>query len=250
MGTLLTIPCRNGKADKRALELLARESSQTTPAPADPSPVYQLPMKEKEEKDWNKSTTSVATYDSSTTVNTTATAPITPGATLVSLPLEKKIEPSELEDQTSIWAGYQQDILPNKTQGRILRNLRHKVMILYRRMFGVVFLVNFGIFIWYAVRGANSLQLGQVVIGNLFTAILMRQDYVIDAFFVVFTAVPPSWPLFIRRICARVYHIGGLHSGAGVSGVLWLILFTARATQEVIRGHGVSLILVVQSSQY
>lgn len=40
----------------------------------------------------------------------------------------------------------------------------------------------------------------------------------------------------IRSVCARVYHIGGLHSGCGVSGVLWLILFTVQATIEMVQG--------------
>jgi hypothetical protein len=112
--------------------------------------------------------------------------------TLVDLPLEKKIDPSTLEDQTSDWANYEQEILPDKTQGRFVRNLRHQILSLYRRLFGIVFLTNFGIFIAMAVRGATAPELGKVVIGNFFVSILMRQDYVVDAFFKVFTSVPRS----------------------------------------------------------
>ncbi|KAF5387033.1 hypothetical protein D9615_001563 [Tricholomella constricta] len=161
-------------------------------------------------------------------------------STLVSVPLEKKIEPSALENQTSIWAGYEQDVLPPKENARWLRNLRHQIMYLYRRLFGIVFVTNLGIFIAVAANfeNTNSSYIGKVVIGNLFGAILMRQDYVIDAFFVVCTSVPRSWPLWIRRILARVYHIGGLHSGAGASGTLWLLLFSIKASIEVARGEG------------
>ncbi|KAG5642876.1 hypothetical protein DXG03_001918 [Asterophora parasitica] len=160
--------------------------------------------------------------------------------TLVSVPLEKKIEPSALENQTSIWAGYEQDVLPPKVHAQWLRNLRYQVFYLYRRLFGIVFIINFGILISVAVNfeKTNSLYIGQIVIGNLFGAILMRQDYVIDAFFVVCTSIPRSWPLFIRRTAARVYHIGGLHSGAGVSGTMWLVLFCVKASIEVARGEG------------
>lgn len=59
------------------------------------------------------------------------------------------------------------------------------------------------------------------------------------------------WPLWIRRILARVYSIGGsrynvsicpkcsdqcpiVHSGTGVSGTVWLILFVGQGTREVI----------------
>jgi len=146
-----------------------------------------------------------------------------------------KIDSSSLEDQTHIWADYQHAILPEKTQGRFVRNLRHQIFYLYRRLFGVVFLTNLAIFINVAVKGANAATLGKIVIANIFVAILMRQDYVIDAFFTVFTAAPSSWPMAIRSVCARVYHIGGLHSGCAVSGVLWLILFTVQATIELLQ---------------
>jgi len=63
-------------------------------------------------------------------------------------------------------------------------------------------------------------------------------------FFNVFCAVPTSWPLAIRRVCARVYHIGGLHSGCAASGVLWLLLFTVQATIEYIH-HQVSIATLV-----
>lgn len=130
-----------------------------------------------------------------------------------------------------IWDGYQEDALPEKTQGKKARNLRHIIFTLYRRQFGIVFVINLAILIaTIAEGGLDSPGIGKIVTGNLFIAILMRQDYVINAFFKVFCSVPPryscflsiyfipsrlyltllrSWPLFIRRICARVYHIGG-----------------------------------------
>ncbi|RDB22261.1 Linear gramicidin synthase subunit C [Hypsizygus marmoreus] len=247
----------NGKSDKRALEKLARDTLLAPAAPApvqvavvqtplvqapvDPTPIYETPINEKvpvmQEKEVQlaSSRASITTVDSGTTVGTNTP---TPAATLVSLPLEKKIEASSLEDQTHIWAGYEQDILPKKVHGHYLRNLRYQIFYLYRRLFGIVFIINLGIFISVAVKGANAMYIGQIVVGNLFGAILMRQDYVIDAFFCVFTSVPASWPLWIRATCARVYHIGGLHSGAGASGTLWLILFCVQATKEVIAGTG------------
>ncbi|KAF7344492.1 putative three-domain protein adenylation-thiolation-dehydrogenase [Mycena sanguinolenta] len=98
-------------------------------------------------------------------------------------------------------------------------------------------LTNMGIFISILVRGdSNALHLGLITLANLFVAILMRQDYVVNVFFSVFCAVPASWPLSIRRVCARVYHIGGLHSGCATSGVIWLALLCAQATKEVVNG--------------
>ena len=96
------------------------------------------------------------------------------------------------EEKGEIWQGYEGDELPTKTNGHYLRNLRFQLMTLYRRLFGIVFCVNLGVFIWYAVKGANAEQLGRVVIGNLFTAILMRQEYVINSFFAVACLAPKS----------------------------------------------------------
>ncbi|KAF9267434.1 nonribosomal peptide synthetase 12 [Marasmius fiardii PR-910] len=145
------------------------------------------------------------------------------------------------------WEGYKDDELPEKTQGHYLRNLRHQIFSLYRRLFGVVFIANMAIFIATCVKGASVPKIGEIVVANLFCAILMRQDYVINAFFNTFCAVPASWPLAIRRVCARVYHIGGLHSGAAISGVVWLCLFTARATKDVVEGGRTSIPTLVMT---
>jgi len=162
--------------------------------------------------------------------------------TIAGVPIEKEIELSKIEDQTSIWAGYEQDIVPDKEQARWFRNLRHQLFYVYRRLFSIVFLANFGVFLWLAVKGASTTDLGKAVIANVTLAVLMRQDYVIDAFFVTFTAIPRSWPIAIRKLFALVYHIGGLHSGGGVSAVVWHILFCAKATQDFIRKEHASLI--------
>ncbi|KAG5221330.1 NRPS protein biosynthetic cluster [Salix suchowensis] len=104
--------------------------------------------------------------------------------------LASSSETSSTVEQGLAWAGYEDDEIPEKTQGKYVRNLRHQIFSLYRRLFGVVFVVNLGILIATLVKGgANSLELGQIVIANLFCAILMRQDYVINAFFNVFCAV-------------------------------------------------------------
>ncbi|KZT42672.1 nonribosomal peptide synthetase 12 [Sistotremastrum suecicum HHB10207 ss-3] len=152
---------------------------------------------------------------------------------------QEKVAPSDISvvEKGEAWKGYLDDVLPPKTQGKRVRNLRHQVFSLYRRLFGVVFLTNLGVFLATVARGhTNAKSLGQIVVANFFCAILMRQDYVVNAFFNVFCAVPTSWPLAIRRVCARVYHIGGLHSGCAISAVLWLILFTVQATIEVTQG--------------
>lgn len=150
----------------------------------------------KEATQWdNSSNGSTAPYlHSSISSSISSTVTSTNVSTAVSLSGNEKdfVKPASLEDQTYMWSGYLEDELPEKSQGRAMRNLRHQIFYLYRRLFGVVFLTNFGIFIAVIVQGANSRQIGQIVLANLFVAILMRQDYVIDAFFTVLTAVPSS----------------------------------------------------------
>ncbi|OCH91225.1 nonribosomal peptide synthetase 12 [Obba rivulosa] len=150
---------------------------------------------------------------------------------------DSKTEVSSALEKGLAWDGYLDDELPEKTQAKPVRNLRHQIFTLYRRLFGVVFVTNMAIFIKTLVKGNTDAQhLGLIVVANLFCAILMRQDYVINAFFTVCCAVPSSWPLWIRRIVARVYHIGGLHSGCAISGLVWLVLFTVQATRELLDG--------------
>ncbi|KAI0801910.1 nonribosomal peptide synthetase 12 [Irpex lacteus] len=145
---------------------------------------------------------------------------------------------SAVEKDIPEWDGYKDDEIPDKIHGRWLRNLRYQIFSLYRRLFGVIFVTNMAVLIWTLARpeGADAQHLGLIVVANLFCAILMRQEYVINTFFTVACAVPASWPLFIRRTCARVYHIGGFHSGCAISGLVWLIAFTGQATRELVTG--------------
>ncbi|KAI0786823.1 hypothetical protein C8Q75DRAFT_807918 [Abortiporus biennis] len=148
---------------------------------------------------------------------------------------------SQVEKQVEPWDGYESEDLPSKTQPHLVRNLRHQIFDMYRRLFGVVFIVNAAVLITVIVQNkANSQYLGLILTANLFVSIVMRQEHVVNMFFIVFTSVPSSWPLFIRRVCARVHHLGGIHSGCAVSGVMWLILFTIQATRELVNKSGIS----------
>ncbi|KAE9395076.1 nonribosomal peptide synthetase 12 [Gymnopus androsaceus JB14] len=129
------------------------------------------------------------------------------------------------------------DSIPIKAQGPIIRNFRHRVFSLYRRLFGIVFIVNLAIVIFFAVRGTTVIKLGEIVIANLLVSISMREGRVVNAFFFFCCSVPTST---LRSRVAEVYHIGGLHSSCAIAGVVWLVFFTVKATQEVIHGGNVS----------
>ena len=61
-----------------------------------------------------------------------------------------------------------------------------------------------------------------IVLLNFSLALFMRQQYVVNFLFKIFTAVPHSLPLWLRRMCGKVYHFGGIHVGAYFCGSLWL----------------------------
>lgn len=105
------------------------------------------------------------------------------------------------------------DTLPPKNGFHGQRWLRHRAFILYRRFFSVVMLANIAIacFILYRRVKTNRYILADVstaFAANLCMAILMRSEPVVNLLFTVACSVPTSWPLAIRRHCARVFHIG------------------------------------------
>lgn len=95
-------------------------------------------------------------------------------------------------EKGGIPSGFQDDVLPKKNNGKSVRFLRHQVFSLYRKLFSVVFLANLAVFVWLLVRGTNAQQVAGITIVNLFVSILHRQDYVINAYFWLFTRVPLS----------------------------------------------------------
>lgn len=90
------------------------------------------------------------------------------------------------------WTGYEDDVIPTQKQGRRIRHLRHKFFTLYRRLFGIVFTINMAIFIWLCSASADAQRIGEIIIVNFFCAILIRQDYVINAIFNTCCVIPRS----------------------------------------------------------
>ncbi|TFK89560.1 nonribosomal peptide synthetase 12 [Polyporus arcularius HHB13444] len=231
------------KVEKEAASIVPTKPAFYSPSPYDgklladilstlsqPLPIYQMGIKE----DVGAGAVITVHEKSASTPSSSSVSDVT-----------EKSEVSSAHEAGNAWDGYLDDQLPDKTQGHWVRNLRHQVFSLYRRLFGVVFVTNLAIFIATIVKGgANAQELGLIVVSNLFCAILMRQDYVINAFFTVACSVPTTWPLTIRRIAGRVYHIGGFHSGCAISGVVWLILFTVQATRELLNKQETSVATV------
>ncbi len=178
--------CSNGKIDKRALRQVAFAQLESAKMAAAAKASEKLALVKPE------------FYDTNLYSNCFST-PAIPPPVYQTEPSgsEKKLAFDQLavtEKQVYPWDGYQEDEVPDKTQGKIVRNLRHQIFSLYRRLFGVVFVTNVAILIATFARpgGADAQHLGLIVVANLFCAILMRQDYVINTFFTVCCAVPSS----------------------------------------------------------
>ncbi|KAI8952021.1 acetyl-CoA synthetase-like protein [Xylaria longipes] len=151
----------------------------------------------------------------------------------------------DLEKEISSSVDLEEDIkyeLPSKNGFHGQRWLRHRFFSLYRRFFSVIFFANLLAFalVWWKSWDSGNLPLSQfptAVAVNLLVAVAMRQEHVINFLFWLATRVPTWAPIAIRRQCARIYHIGGVHSGAAVSAVLWWLIFTIGATVNFARGN-------------
>lgn len=113
--------------------------------------------------------------------------------------------------------------VPAKSLGKPYRGLVYRIFIVYRFLFSVVGLCNTGALIAIFATRADRQWLANLTAMNLVLAVLIRQDFVINALYTVCCSVPKSWPLVIRKKCAKVYHLGGVHSSAAVCAGAWLL---------------------------
>lgn len=113
--------------------------------------------------------------------------------------------------------------IPDKALPKHIRGLVYRVFIVYRFLFSVVGLGNLGALAAIFVTNASRQWLGTLTAINLVVAVLIRQDFVINALYTIFCSLPKSLPLAIRQRSAKIYHLGGVHSSAAVCACMWLI---------------------------
>ena len=127
-------------------------------------------------------------------------------------------------------------VLPPKRWNRVFRNLRWSVFSVYRRLNLAVVLSNvIAIVILSAQHRLVELPFTDVALAvsvNIIVAVLIRQELVINLLFVLFGVCPRSWPLWFRRLAAKIYHLGGVHSGAGIAGAIWFFIFNGVLARE------------------
>ena len=134
--------------------------------------------------------------------------------------------------------------LPHKRDHRILRGLRYRLLAVYQRLFSVVFIGNITAFVIELVLNRHSHPIGPplgnlatAVAANVMGAILIRQEYIINALYNICCWTPLWMPLRFRRVVSKLYHFGGVHSGCAVSATAWFILYSAIVTQRYASGN-------------
>ena len=136
--------------------------------------------------------------------------------------------------------------LPEPSRWR--RFWSHPWLIQYHRLFALVMVTNLLVLWhgidsgWWRAPGLALQLIGAMVLGNFAVAVLIRQQYVVNALFWLATRAPTSWPLAIRWQLAKVFHFGGLHSGCASAGSVWFALLLGSQALALARGvPGVSV---------
>ncbi|OBT85314.1 hypothetical protein VE02_07819 [Pseudogymnoascus sp. 03VT05] len=158
------------------------------------------------------------------TVGDASVAESSQACTAVSTPVPKALHP-----------------LPEKRQHPLVRNLRHTYMAVYQRLFSVVTILNAIAFVCILTMvDLNKPQLlsslATAAAANILVAILMRQEYVINFVFKTCWMIPHWAPLRVRRMLAKVYEFGGVHSGAAFCSTIWFIAYSAVLTKDMVNG--------------
>ncbi|KAJ5563441.1 hypothetical protein N7535_008605 [Penicillium sp. DV-2018c] len=108
---------------------------------------------------------------------------------------------------------------------KLFATTRYAILTLYRRLFTLVFCANLALFVVIMTTDQTLLALVNATAANLLACGLARQPLVVNAIFLVVCSIPRSAPLPLRRIAAKVYHYGGVHSGCGIASLIWYVGF-------------------------
>ncbi|KAJ5832594.1 hypothetical protein N7474_000905 [Penicillium riverlandense] len=134
----------------------------------------------------------------------------------------------------------QLDLEAQTVKPKRLAALRYTALNLYRRLFTLVVLANMAVFVAVMTADRKLLALVNATAGNLLACGLARQPLVVNTIFWVVCSMPRSSPLFLRRMAAKVYHYGGVHSGCGIAALIWYMGFIGVMSHEYWQAETVS----------
>ncbi|KAK8133778.1 hypothetical protein PG984_005790 [Apiospora sp. TS-2023a] len=126
---------------------------------------------------------------------------------------------------------------PNRDAPDLIEKVRYRYASTYRKIFSGIFTINLAVLVTVlVVTKANpaSWVVVSVASANLMCCLLFRQENFVNLLYELFTCIPHSWPLGLRKRLAKIYHYGGCHSGAGTAAAVWYFLYTALATRDFV----------------
>lgn len=140
--------------------------------------------------------------------------------------------------------------LPPKRQSSYLRALRHTLFSVYRRLFSIIFIANAAALISLFcttpdIIHGNLWHLATAASANILIGTSIRQDYIQIILYKSAWLVPHSAPLRMRRIVAKLYENGGVHSGCGVAGTVWFTALTVLLSIQFTRAIVTSVAVLV-----
>ncbi|RMZ89997.1 hypothetical protein DV736_g2781, partial [Chaetothyriales sp. CBS 134916] len=141
--------------------------------------------------------------------------------------------------------------LPEKRYSRVLRNLRWTIFSVYRRLSLIVIIPNVIAMVVLGIKqnllSRTPQEISTAVAANVCAAVVIRQELVINLLFFVFGQCPKSFPLRFRRLAAKIYHLGGVHSGAAITGTVWFGIYNVCIARLRVQdvGQDIRTVLVV-----
>lgn len=173
---------------------------------------------------------------------------------LDSLPVQMSYFPMDKKDAGALTAKTKQAPAPilktTKAKKRVSKWILWKLFFnTYRKFFTFVFSLNM-IGIGLAISGHFPYAVnnsGAMVLGNLNFAILMRNEAFGRILYLIVNTCFAKWtPLWWRLGCTSVLqHLGGIHSGCALSGVLWLLFKVVNNFRHLDVNHDAVLIMGV-----
>lgn len=104
----------------------------------------------------------------------------------------------------------------------------------YRVLIFLAFVINLAMFVlWIKSNKQIDMRLPGSLTAtatNIFVAVLVRQEDLINMSFRLLARTPSSLPIGIRKYIADFHHYGGLHIGCAIAALLWYCLFVAANT--------------------
>lgn len=134
---------------------------------------------------------------------------------------------------------------PQEKPATFTRNIQWTLFSVYHRLHLLVMLPNIVTMIILGVKGQQlNLHTPNIVLAvavNITVAVLIRQELVINMLF-TFVGKCPHWvPLRMRRWAAKIYHLGGIHSGAAIAATVWYSLLNVILVKGYLQAQGMAL---------